>query len=104
MMKTKLLNIGLVIVVGMVAVINFFNSQNSIELSDVAMANVEALASDETGTGRCSRAKVRVSCYRGNHWAGTRVKEIEYYDVEPGSMLECTHVQVTECPEGSTEK
>lgn len=103
-MKKNIVKATIVAIVGVIAGINVFNSQNSIELSDVAMANVEALANDETGTGRCSRAKVRVSCYRGNHWAGTRVKEIEYYDVEPGSMLECTHVQVTECPEGSTEK
>ena len=46
-MKTKLLNIGLVIVIAIVAVINVFNSQKSEVLSDVAMANVEALADDE---------------------------------------------------------
>ena len=48
-MKTKLLNIGLVIVIAIVAVINVFNSQKSEVLSDVAMANVEALARDESG-------------------------------------------------------
>lgn len=103
-MVKNIVKATIVSVVGLIAGINVFNAQKPTVLSDVAMANVEALASDETGTGRCSRAKVRVSCYRGNHWAGTRVKEIEYYDVELGSMLECTHVQVTECPEGSTEK
>lgn len=103
-MYKKVLKVAFVAAIAMIAGINVFNAQKPTVLSDVAMANVEALASDETGTGRCSRVKVRVSCYRGNHWAGTRVKEIEYYDVEPGSMLECTHAQVTECPEGSTEK
>lgn len=49
-MKTKLLNIGLVIVIAIVAVINVFNSQKSEVLSDVAMANVEALADYEDGT------------------------------------------------------
>ena len=49
-MKTKLLNIGLVIVFAIVAVINVFNSQKSEVLSDVAMANVEALADYEDGT------------------------------------------------------
>ena len=50
-MKTKLLNIGLVIVIAIVAVINVFNSQKSEVLSDVAMANVEALASGEGQPG-----------------------------------------------------
>lgn len=50
-MKTKLLNIGLVIVVGMVAVINFFNSQKSEVLSDVSLSLVEALAQSESVAG-----------------------------------------------------
>ena len=50
-MKTKLFKIGLVIVVAMVAVINVFNSQKSVQLSDVAMANVEALAQGEGSVG-----------------------------------------------------
>ena len=104
-MKTKLLNIGLVIVVGMVAVINFFNSQNSIELSDVAMANVEALANDETGTGKCSMAIAWADCYNNSNgkWHSLRVTTVKNYDVETGSILVCHHNRVTECPDGTHE-
>lgn len=49
MMKSKLLKFTLVIVVAIVAVVNVFNAQKPVELSDVAMANVEALAGDEDG-------------------------------------------------------
>lgn len=58
-MKTKLLNIGLVIVIAIVAVINVFNSQKSEVLSDVAMANVEALADDEGSNKACKWKHVK---------------------------------------------
>ena len=47
-MKSKLLKFTLVIVVAIVAVVNVFNAQKPVELSDVAMANVEALANGES--------------------------------------------------------
>ncbi len=50
-MKTKLLNIGLVIVIAIVAVINVFNSQKSEVLSDVSLSLVEALAQSESVAG-----------------------------------------------------
>ena len=49
-MKKNIVKATIVAIVGVIAGINVFNSQNSIELSDVAMANVEALANDETGS------------------------------------------------------
>ncbi len=47
MMKAKLLKFALVIVVAIVSVVNIFNAQKSVQLSDLAMANVEALANNE---------------------------------------------------------
>ena len=46
-MKAKLLKFALVIVVAIVSVVNIFNAQKSVQLSDLAMANVEALAADK---------------------------------------------------------
>lgn len=46
-MKKNLINATFVAVVGLVAGINVFNSQKSEVLSDVAKANVEALADNE---------------------------------------------------------
>ena len=103
-MKRKFFKVASVAAITVVCGINVFNAQKSEALSDVALANVEALAQGETGKGNCSRAKLVVSCYRGNTWVGTRVKEIEYYDVVPGSMEECTHARITECPQGSEER
>ncbi len=45
-MKKNIVKVALVAVVGLVAGINVFNAQKSEVLSDVAMANVEALADD----------------------------------------------------------
>ena len=46
-MKSKFLKIAFVIAVAMVGSINVFNAQKSVTLSDVALANVEALAVEE---------------------------------------------------------
>ena len=46
-MKSKLVKIAFVAAVVMVSGINVFNAQKSETLSDVALANVEALANDE---------------------------------------------------------
>ena len=48
-MKTKILKYVFVVAIAMVAGINVFNAQKSEALSDVALANVEALASTEHG-------------------------------------------------------
>ncbi len=48
MMKSKILKIAFAIAIVMVGGINVFNAQESdIELSDIALANVEALADGE---------------------------------------------------------
>ena len=48
-MKSKFLKIAFVIAVAMVGSINVFNAQKSEALSDVALAEVEALANTEQG-------------------------------------------------------
>ena len=54
-MKKNIIKVALVAVVGLIAGINVFNAQKAEVLSDVAMANVEALAQTETNTTwRCS--------------------------------------------------
>lgn len=42
------------IAIAMIGGINVFNAQKSIDLSDIAMANVEALAQNEAGSDMCS--------------------------------------------------
>ena len=46
-MYKNVMKVAVVAVIAMVAGINVFNAQNPVELSDVAMANVEALANNE---------------------------------------------------------
>ena len=48
-MYKKVLKVAFVAVIAMVAGINVFNAQKPNVLSDVAMANVEALANNEVG-------------------------------------------------------
>lgn len=70
-MKTKILKAIFVAVVAMVAGINVYNAQKTKVLSDVAMANVEALASDsehymEGGICKGAGAGMKdVYCYGG---------------------------------------
>lgn len=52
-MKKNMVKVALVAVVGLIAGINVFNAQKSDVLSDVAMANVEALADNEAGANGC---------------------------------------------------
>lgn len=55
-MKSKLVKIAFVIAITVVGGINVFDSQKSETLSEVAMANVEALAADDVveSCGGCS--------------------------------------------------
>lgn len=50
-MKKNIIKVALVAVVGLVAGINVFNAQNSDVMSDIALANVEALAQREVVPG-----------------------------------------------------
>lgn len=59
-MKSKFLKIAFAVTIAMVNGINFYNTQKSDTLSDVALANVEALADDEdTAPGS--------PCYAGSY-------------------------------------
>lgn len=104
-MKSKMIKIAFVVAIAFVSGINVFNAQNPAVLSDVAMANVEALANDETGTGKCSIAIAWADCYNNSNgmWCCSRVTAVKNYDVETGSILVCHHDRVTECPGGTHE-
>ena len=52
-MKTNLLKVVFVAAIALVSGINVFNVQKSETLSDVALANVEALAQNENETFEC---------------------------------------------------
>ena len=65
-MKKKLLKKYFVTAIAMVSGINVFNAQKTEALSDVALANVEALADGEIGnggTGRWKRIVDSLGCY-----------------------------------------
>ena len=70
-MKTKILKYVFVVAIAMVAGINVFNAQNSLQLSDVALANVEALADAEVG-GVCE-----TYCYQCDGWMCGRIYDGE---------------------------
>ena len=68
-MKKNIIKVALVAVVGLIAGINVFNAQKTDVLSDIALANVEALADDETGeTGTLygNEAGTRFCCKPGS--------------------------------------
>ena len=50
-MKKNILKATLVAAFGLIAGFNVYNSQKSDVMSDLALANVEALANNESGTG-----------------------------------------------------
>lgn len=55
-MKKKIRAVMMVAAVALIAGINVFNSQKTIAMSDIALANVEALADDEgNGTPCCNQ-------------------------------------------------
>jgi len=56
-MNKKVLKVAFVAAIALVSGINVFNAQRSEPLSDVAMANVEALAGDESVENiKCNQA------------------------------------------------
>ena len=55
-MKKNIIKVALVAVVGLIAGINVFKAQKAEVLSDVAMANVEALANNENNNGGSSNS------------------------------------------------
>ena len=74
-MNKKVLKVALVAAIAMVSAINVFNAQKSEMLSDIALANVEALAGEEwdgdnhcfmdTTFWVCLKYATGVGCYCG---------------------------------------
>lgn len=52
-MKKKIFNVGVFVAVALVAGYNVYSSQKSDDMSDIALANVEALANDEAFCSSC---------------------------------------------------
>ena len=50
-MKTKIRTVMMIAAIALVAGANMFYSQRTVDMSDVALANVEALASDGESSG-----------------------------------------------------
>ena len=74
-MNRKVLKAAFIVAIAMVSGVNVFNFQKPIELSDIAMANVEALANLENDdpvvggtTGSCTEV-----CYKCDGWMCTRI-------------------------------
>ena len=72
-MKTKILKYVFVVAIVMVACINVFNAQKSVQLSDVALANVEALAEGE-------EAYTGLIYLEGEHGTGGCINCAEQFD------------------------
>ena len=76
-MNKKYVKVTLVAVVALLSGINVFNAQKSESLSGIALANVEALAEEEWGTGAncrwnstytiCDANGTREGCPCGSH-------------------------------------
>ena len=66
-MKGKFVKIAFIVAIAVMSGINVFNAQKSEQLSDVALANVEALALEEA-SGPCLEV-----CYRYDGWSCTRI-------------------------------
>ena len=62
MFRSKYIKIALFAVVAIVGGVNVFNAQKSESLSDVALANVEALAEEEWYDGVCYWDKLYNKC------------------------------------------
>lgn len=50
-MKKNIRAVMMIAVIALIGGINLYNTQNKIEMSDIALANVEALASDGESSG-----------------------------------------------------
>ena len=77
-MKTKILKYVFVVAIAMVAGINVFNAQKTEALSDVALANVEALAQSENGKLPCVRNDDDYCVYTVELVSGEKQERKEY--------------------------
>lgn len=65
-MKKNIRAVMMVAAIAIIAGVNVFNSQKTIAMSDMALANVEALADDES-TGSC-KGYGFVLCTYNQYW------------------------------------
>jgi len=68
-MNKKVLKVAFVAAIALVSGINVFNARKSEVLSDTVLANVEALADNET-SGSCTEV-----CYPHDGWMCTRISD-----------------------------
>ncbi|MEY8687492.1 NVEALA domain-containing protein [Bacteroides sp. AN502(2024)] len=67
-MKKKIMGIIAIVVVATVAGYNVYTSQNNVRLSDLVLANIEALANDGESGYSCSAT---ANCYYGGRVEGS---------------------------------
>ena len=70
-MKTNLLKVAFVAAIALVSGVNVFNAQKTNALSDIALANVEALAELELGRDDCEPSGLECSMvviYPDGYW------------------------------------
>lgn len=69
-MKKKIFGIALIAIMALAAGWNFTQSKNEVKLSELALANVEALAEDETSTYPTDQACI--TCISPEGYRGVR--------------------------------
>lgn len=62
----KIIGIALIAVAAITAGWNFSQNQKEVELSDLALANVEALAQNESVPSECSATQEKKCCRKNN--------------------------------------
>jgi hypothetical protein len=82
--------------------VNFNNIRNSKKLSDISLANLEALATnnESTQTTICHRIKRSCSCYRNGTWCCMRIIECESYTLQAGMF--CDNCRTSSCASDSS--
>lgn len=66
-MKKKIFGVTLIAAMAVTAGWSFNQSKNEVELSDWALANVEALANNESGNFDCIKPYTYTCAYVGSH-------------------------------------
>ncbi len=101
-MKKKILSAMFAVAFMAVAGYNVYVSQTKSNLSDLALANIEALADDkpEVEMQKCTRADLTGNCYlkSDSTWHSIYVKTVEEYEVPKYSIYICEHTKVSQCP------
>ncbi len=88
-MKRKLIKMAFVIAIAMLGGINVFNAQKSESLSDIVLANVEALADTESLMIGCDLSSIITECERICFGCFTEYKAINGYGYSTGIKGTC---------------